>query len=307
MAMSTSGVDWREASFPVMQEADLARWLVAGGAVVVERHGRRWQRVVPGFYQPLHFLARLRADEVHCPNLFCWGYRSALAEADQRQANATLPIYVLPDLAHYDSRRLDGRRRNAINKAARVVDTVMLDRPDVLLEQGLPIMHQAAARNPHNHGVDDRHFAAWVKAGFRQPGPVFLAMLMGSTLVGFAVAFAIEGVAYYHQHFIADAARSLNLDRFSFHATALMAQRTPGIHTLANGLHVPESEGLADFKASQGLVIAEYPSRAVIQPLLGRLLRHYRPCQYYRLTGYRRPTEAGGFHRHGDHHEESLS
>jgi hypothetical protein len=132
-------------------------------------------------------------------------------------------------------------------------------------------------------------------------------MLMGSTLVGFSIAFAIEGVAYYHQHFIADAARSLNLDRFSFHATALMAQRTLCIHTLANGLHVPESEGLTDFKASQGLVVAEYPSRAVIQPLLGRLLRYFRPCQYYRLTGYRRPTEAGGLPLHGDHHKESLS
>lgn len=304
--MSTSGTDWRDATFPLMSEADLGRWLVAGGATVVERQGRFWQRIVPGFYQPLHFLARLKAAEIACPRLWCWGQRAVLSEADVGQANATLPIYVLPELATYDSRRLDGRRRNAINKAARIVDLVVLDRPDILLRQGLPIVHEAAARNRRNAGVVDRRFAAWIAAGFDQPGPVFLAMLMGVTLVGFSVGYAIEGVAYYHQHFIADAARSLNLDRFSFHATALMAQRTAGIHTLANGLHVPESEGLTDFKASQGLVVTGYPSRALIQPLVGQLLRRYRPSQYYRLTGYLRRRDAGGVPQSRDQHQESM-
>lgn len=312
--MTTSGTDWREATFPIMGEADLARWLVAGGATIAERKGRLWQRIVPGFYQPLHFLARLKAAEIACPGLWCWGHRAVLSDADVGQANAMLPIYVVPELATYDSRRLDGRRRNAINKAARTVDLVVLDRPDILLRQGRGIVHEAAARNRRNRSVADRRFSAWIEAGFSQPGPVFLAMLMGGTLVGFSVGFAIEGIAYYHQHFIGDAARSLNLDRFSFHATALMAQRTAGIHTVVNGLHVPESEGLTDFKASQGLVVAGYPSRALIQPWIGQLLRHYRPCQYYRLTGYRQRSNASGLpqpndqprNQARDQHQESM-
>ncbi len=305
--MPISGTAWRDAVFPVMQEADLARWLRAGGASIVEHAGRHWQRVVPGFYQPIHFLARLRAVEVVRPRLFCWGQRAVLAEADAMLANATLPIYVLPDLAGYSLRRLDGRRRNAINKAARTVDLIALDQPDIILEQGPAILREAAARNPRNSGVAAERFADWVRAGFDRPGPVFLAMVRDGTLLGFSVGFAVEGAAYYHQHFIADAARSLNLDRFSFHAKAVMAQRTPGIHTLANGLHVPENEGLTDFKESQGLVVAAYPTRAVIQPLVGRLLQRYRPCQYYRLTGYRQPPEAGGLPFRRDHHQHRES
>lgn len=304
--MTVSGTDWREARFPLMSEPALARWLRAGGAYIVERGGRHWQRAVPGFYQPLHFLARLPAREIVRPQLLSWGYRAALREADAGQANATLPIYVLPDLAAYDAKDLDSRRRHAINRAARTVDMVVLDRPDILIEQGLGIVHEAAARNPRNRGVAERHYPAWIEAGFAQPGPVFLAMLLGGTLLGFSVGFALEGVAYYDQHFIADAARSLNLDRLSFHAKALMAQRTPGIHTMANGLDVPESPGLTDFKASQGLVVVNYPTRATIHPLMGALLRGHRPWQYYRLTGRRPSPEAVGERVRQDHHQESM-
>jgi hypothetical protein len=304
--MTVSGIDWRDARFPMMTDAGLARWLRAGGARIVQRDGRHWQQAFPGFYQPLHFLARLPAREIVRPRLFAWGYRAVLAEADAGRANASLPIYVLPDLAAYGLQGLEGRRRHAINRAARAVDLVVLDRPDILLEQGLGIVHEAGARNPRNRGVADRHFAAWIEAGFSQPGPVFLAMLLDATMLGFSVGFAIEGVAYYDQHFIADAARSLNLDRLSFHAKVLMAQRTPGIHTMANGLDVPESAGLTDFKASQGLVVADYPTRAVIHPLVDPLLRRHRPCQYYRLTGRRPWPDPVGQPAHRDHHQELM-
>jgi hypothetical protein len=290
--MSVFGNDWQSATFPVMGEADLARWLRAAGTVVVERHGRYWQQVVPGFYQPLHFLARFNSPDVTCPRTLCWGMRAVLTEASASHANASLPAYVLPDLAGYTLSRLDGRRRHAINKAGRSVDVVVLDRPDVLLEQGPPLLREAAARNSRNLGITDTAFRSWVAAGFAGGcRPVFLAMLRSGELLGFSVGFAIDGIAYYHQHYIAERARNLNLDRLSFHAKALMAQRTPGIHTLVNGLHVPESAGLSAFKASQGLVVAEYPSLARIQPLIGRLLRRHRPYQYYRLTG-RHPAAA---------------
>lgn len=285
--MAEIGRDWREATLPMMQEADLARWVVAGGGKVVEVEGRFWAEVVPGFYQSLHYLARFNAAEFVRPSLLCWGMRAVLAEADMPTANVATPVHILPELEGYGPERLCRRRRQEIAKAERNVDLVVLDKPDIVLDQGYALALEAVARNPRNRPAPEAAFATWVEAAFAQPGPVVLGMLQGDRLLGVSFSFAIDGIAYSHQAFIGDFGRSLHLDLLCFHAEALIARQTPGVHTMVNGLHAPENEGLCAFKRRQGLVVAQYPSLTTMHPIAGSVIRYLRPHQFYRLTGRR--------------------
>ncbi len=285
--MAEGGRDWREAILPMMREADLARWVRAGGGKVAEIDGRHWAEVVPGFYQPLHYLARFKAAEFVRPSLLCWGMRAVLDDADTVAANVVTPVHILPDFTRYGADRLCRRRRQELAKAERHVDVVVLERPDRVVDQGYPLALEAARRNPRNRLVPEPAFRCWVEAAFADRSPVVLGMLQGDRLLGVSFSFAIDGVAYAHQAFIGQAGRSLHLDLLCFHVEALMAQCTPGIHTVVNGLHAPENEGLCDFKRRQGLVVAQYPGLTTMHPLAGSLIRYLRPHQFYRLTGRR--------------------
>ena len=55
-------MSWRDARLAMMTEAGVAEWLASDGVRVVEHRGRHWQEVVPGFFQPVHYLARFDAD-----------------------------------------------------------------------------------------------------------------------------------------------------------------------------------------------------------------------------------------------------
>lgn len=277
--------DWREVRLPMLREADLARWMSARGARIVEARGRYWNEVVPGFFQPLHYLARFAPRELVAPRRLCWGMRAVLTEAEAERANVVLPVHVMPDLPTYSVDRLDRRRRQEVKKAERAVDVVVLHRPDRLIADGFPLVLEATARNSRNRAVAKPRFAAWLEAAFGGPGPVVLAMLQGESLLGFSFLFAIDGIAYAHQAFIGDAGRRLHLDLLCFHIEAQIAQRTPGVHTLVNGLHARENEGLCSFKKRQGLVVADYPSLTSLHPAADTMLRYLRPNQYYRLTG----------------------
>src|SRR3954447_12862449 len=106
------------------------------GREVVLHRGRWWVRVVPGFYQPVHLLARMRPDEATRPTLRCWGLRASLAPEFAASANGSIPAHVLPDPRGYDAGRLAPSQRRKLRKHLPEFDLVALDRPDILLEQG---------------------------------------------------------------------------------------------------------------------------------------------------------------------------
>jgi hypothetical protein len=54
---------------------------------------------------------------------------------------------------------------------------------------------------------------------------------------------------------------------------------------LVHGLHAREDEGLCRYKAWLGLPVERMPSRVVMLPGLGPLIRRRKPDAYYRLTG----------------------
>jgi hypothetical protein len=283
--MADTDADIDEVVLPTLSEADLARWLAAGGVKTVRHLNRYWQEVVPGFFLPVHYLARFRADEITPPRRFCWGMRAVLGDTEAQRANASLPVYVMPDLANYGRHRLSRRRRSMLTRAKRFVTLVVLRSPRLLLEQGAAVLREAKARNPANQPVPEAAFEQWVRASLEQPGPMIIGFLAENRLLGLSISFAIDGVGYAHQSFMADTGRHLKLDFLAFHTEVMIAQRTPNIHTMVNGLHTPENQGLCDFKREQGLVVANYPSIAKINLLARMAIGHTRPHQYYRLTG----------------------
>lgn len=109
--MGLTGTDWQAAHLPHLAEAELAAWEQAHGRRAVERAGRHWVAIAPGFYQPLHVLARFRASEIKRPQPLAWGWRATLDPADWALANASLPVHALPDFEGYSLERLQPRRR----------------------------------------------------------------------------------------------------------------------------------------------------------------------------------------------------
>ncbi len=75
-----------------MTETEMASWRCAQGAHVVYHRGRYWEEVRPGFYQPLHWLARLSTEQATRPALLCWGFRAALNEDDAAVANGSMIV-----------------------------------------------------------------------------------------------------------------------------------------------------------------------------------------------------------------------
>src|SRR4051794_13120288 len=115
------------------------------GREVVLHRGRWWVRVVPGFYQPVHLLARMRPDEATRPTLRCWGLRASLAPESAASANGSIPAHVLPDPRGYDAGRLAPSQRRKLRKHLPEFDLVALDRPQHPPRAGIPD-HAGGAR-----------------------------------------------------------------------------------------------------------------------------------------------------------------
>jgi hypothetical protein len=49
------------------------------GHRVLTHRGRYWTEAPRGFYQPIHWLARQRADEATAPRSLAWGFRGRCA------------------------------------------------------------------------------------------------------------------------------------------------------------------------------------------------------------------------------------
>lgn len=283
--MGLTGTDWQTALLPHLDEAELAGWERARGRCVVELAGRHWAAIAPGFYQPLHVLARFRASEIRRPQPLAWGWRAVLDPADRALANASLPVHVLPDLRGYALERLQPRRRQQIRKALREVDVVALDDPSAVVEQGFAVAMEAQARNPEVTVAKRAGFERWVEAFMAPRRGLVLGCLRHDRLLALCFSYAVDGVNYEHMTYVGEAGLPHNLALCLFHTKVLIAQRTTGVSTIVNGLHARENPNLCEFKARQGLVIEHVPSRLAIQPLAGLALRRWRPNQYYRLTG----------------------
>ena len=67
MAAASLAGERPDAALRVMSQAELAAMRASEGDAVVRSRGRHWRTSFPGFYQPIHLLARMRAAELRRP------------------------------------------------------------------------------------------------------------------------------------------------------------------------------------------------------------------------------------------------
>lgn len=283
--LSADCIPWQEAQLPMLDERVYARWKRELGQRVIESHGRYWTLSAPGFYQPVHPLARLRHEEAVRPTTLCWGFRARLVEGEDIRPNASIPVHLLPAPQEYDITKLASKRRTEVRKALREADVVALRAPDLLLDQGYRIVAEQHARTPAIGLREPAEFRTWVRSYFEpQRGLVFAALRHGR-LVAFAHNAAVDGVLYCQELFLTAEALRLGLSLALFHVLGMAASRSGNVVEIMNGLHIREREDLCVFKRRQGFELVMLPAYAWFAPGCEAALRRIQPHRAYRLTG----------------------
>lgn len=290
--MSIRATPWEQASLPVLDEAACVAWRLARGQSVVEHRGRYWWQSRPGFFQPVHHMARFRLAEATRPRPWCLGFRAMLAEEEGR-ANGALAIHRLSEPRSYDIGRLSPPRRQQIRRALRDFDVVALDAPDILLDQGYALGQEARARNAEIHLPEPAAFRREVETYLDPPRGLILAAVRGDRLLGFTLTFAVGRTAYNDSVYVGEEGLAKKVPVCLFHAFASLVARAPGVDELMHGFHIRENGGLNEFKRRVGLEIVRLPARVWLFPGLDHLLRTYRPDKYYQVTGRGSPEPAG--------------
>lgn len=278
--------DTSAAAFSVLTEKELAERKRAEGVRVVEHAGHYWEQSgAPGFFQPVHLLARLTPEEATRPTPFSWGYRAALAPDCAGAANGTVPIVRLENLKDYDFNSLSSNRRTKIRKCQRVASLVQLTGPELLLEQGYEVVIDALSRTRHKDPPSREDYVAEVKQYFRIGHWLILAGMIDGKLGGYVDGYAVDGVAYGCNAYYATWALPTNISTSLVFEFAQVCRRLGTVNTLVNGLHARENAQLSQFKDDMGFVVEHIPIKWEMNVLARSFIRWRRPHAYYRLTG----------------------
>lgn len=278
--------DASAASIAVLTEEELARHRREEGARVIFHAGRYWEQVgAPGFFEPVHLLARLTAEEATRPTPLCWGYRAALTPGASGAANGTVPVMRISDLESYALDSLSSRRRTQLRKCQRLVRIVQLTGPALLLEQGYEMVIDALSRTRHKKPPPREKYLMELKQYFKGSHWCVLAGLIGDRLGGYLDGYVVDGVAYAINAYYATWALPTNISTGLFYEMAQVCRRNGGARTFIGGLHSREVPQLNHFKAEMGFVVDHVPIKWDMNPLARAFIRWRRPHAYYRLTG----------------------
>lgn len=273
-------------TFAVLTEKELAERRRAEGARVIEHAGHYWEQVgAPGFFQPVHLLARLTPEEVTRPTPFSWGFRAALTPERAGAANGSVPIVGIPNLKDYDFTSLSPNRRNKIKKCQRLVRLVQLTGPELLLEQGYDVVVDGLSRTRHKAPPSRESYATEVKHYFQGGHWCVLAGLIDGRLGGYVDGYVVDGVAYGCKAYYATWALPTNISSGLVFEFTQICRRLGTVHRMVNGLHAREHASLSTFKDEMGYVVEHVPIKWEMNVLARSFIRWRRPHVYYRLTG----------------------
>jgi hypothetical protein len=267
-----------------LTEPELARWRVERGERVVERRGRFWRMSRPGFWEPVHWLARFRSDEAARPAV-CLGFRAVLAEADAGLATGAMPVHLLEPVGEWGPHLLSRNRRHRLRKAARLVEIVELIDGGVLEREGHGVLASSLARTGAGSApTREAYLRALARDGIGGPA-TFLGGFQDGRLVAYIGGWAAGPTAYFQRLHIHTDALSTQVGTALVFAFVEACQRGGEITEVVNGLHSPEDESLTAYKEGIGFPIRLFPALVRLLPGLAPLLRGLRPHTAYRLTG----------------------
>jgi hypothetical protein len=278
--------DASAAKFDLLTEKELAERQREAGVRVISHGGHYWEQVgAPGFFQPVHLLARLSPEEATRPTPLSWGYRAALTPESSGAANGAVPVVRLPNLASYDFDGLSSNRRNKLRKCQRLVRLVQLTGPELLVEQGYELVVDSLSRTRHKKPPSRERYLLDVKKYFQGGHWCVLAGLIDGKLGGYLDGHVVDGVAYGWNAYYATWALPTNIATGLIFEFAQICRRMKNVHTFVGGLDSREAPQLSQFKDDMGFVVEHVPIKWDMNVLAQTFIRRHRPHTFYRLTG----------------------
>ena len=274
-----------------MTEAGLAALRREDGVKVRMSVGRQWEEIFPGFYQPIHLLARLRLAEIQRPTPASWGYRAALTDEDAAFANASMPVHLLSDVPHFTEAVLSKGRMGDLRRCRREVEIRRERDPALMIDQGYAVfMSQQRRTDFYSRPATEAAFRLRMADQVRDVRRVFVVGLVDGRIGGYLQSLAVDGVLYAHELTVATEAMRTGIGTGLYVETISIAARSGAIEDVCFGLHTPDAPGISAFKASIGMKVVHLPARCFIPAPLDAFIKRRRPAAHYRLTG-RRPVD----------------
>lgn len=277
----------------VMSEAELASMRAGEGVAVAQRDGRYWEAIFPGFYQPVHLLARFRAAYVKRPALLCWGYRAALDEGDAAEANGSIPVHLMNNVEEFTERALDESRRRDLRKCRKLVEFRRVRDPGLFVDEGYEVFMSAQRRVdyywPH---LSEAEYHERIERRVRDERRLFIAGLVDGKLGGYLESYAVDDILYARELFVATEMMRTGIGTGLYVETIETGVRAGTIRSVCTGLHTPERQGITRFKEGLGCPIVNVPAYSAIPAPIGAYIRARHPAVHYRLTGIRPVAEA---------------
>jgi len=268
-----------------LSEEEMARWRRELGATVVCHRGRHWEMVRWGFYQCIHWLARLKAEEATWPTARCWGFRTSLAEADAEAANSSMPAHLNQAVDNYDLAALPSKRRNQLRSCQRQVEIVEILHPAALVEEGHAVHLSAVQRTGFGRALSKGEFAALLQKEVRPELRVVLAGRINGKIGGYLTASAVNGTAYVDTVMLATEALPTNIGTGLIYELMQICRRSGQIREVVYGLHSREDTALSKFKEEMGFPVTKIPARIGTVPGMRQFIRWRSPHVHYRLFG----------------------
>lgn len=277
--------DASESRMPVVGESEMAEHLRTGGRRVVVHRGRHWEQVLPGFFRPVHPLARLSAREATRPTPRCWGFQACLVPGDAEHANAAIPTYLISNLDSFDEGMLSRNRRHELRKARKRVRFVEITTPTLLRDQGYEVLRSSHDRTGYGTMPTKAGYAAALDDFGAPASGLVLAGLVEGRLGGYITGYAVDGTAYIREVVLATEVLRTNISSALTYEFVYACKRTRTVKELVHGLHAREDESLSRYKEWLGFPIQFVPARVVMLPGVAAFIRRRSPHKYYRLTG----------------------
>jgi hypothetical protein len=274
-----------DATLTPLTEEELADWRRDQGRRVVRHRSRWWWASRPGFYRPIHLLARLSAAEATRPTPACWGFHATLRDEDASAANAALPAHRVTDLGSFDESHLSSNRRYQLRKARRLTTIVQLTGPRLLEEQGHAVHASSIERTGFGDVKPRDAYVHDVSVSLRPRRRFVLAGLVDGRLAAYVEGYAAGTVAYLEDLVIATDALTTNVSTALQFEFVYAAQRTPGIDEVVHGIHAPDDPQLTMYKERLGFPVQPVPARMSMLPGATVLMRKRAPDAFYRMTG----------------------
>jgi hypothetical protein len=277
--------DVAAARMPVVTEAEMGTYLARHGTRVVEHHNRLWSPALPGFFRPVHLLARLTAREATLPTRWAWGFQACLTDGEAPHADAAVPVHLVSDLDAFDESRLSRNRRRSLRKAREHVRFVQLTGPDLLLREGYAVLRSAHERSGAGWLPGPREYRAQAGRVGDPAHGIVIAGLVEGRLAGYTSGHAVDGTAYARDMVVASWALDTGISTGLTFEFFWACRRNDAVREVVDGLHAREDEGLCRYKEMAGIPLRRVPARLWTVPGAAALMRRRDPDKFYRLSG----------------------